>query len=85
MQAIDLGGVERRRRLVKKNENARILQQGARDFDQLAIRQRQAMQRSTERDICAKLCKDLAGPTSKRPDGISSHARRVPAKGFPRH
>ena len=50
VQTIDLGGMQRRRRLVK-NENARILQKGTCDFDQLAIRQRQALQWSTERDI----------------------------------
>ena len=35
-----------------------------------AVRQRQATQRSIERDIYAKLCQDLSGLASKRPAGL---------------
>ena len=52
VQTFHLGDVQRRRRLIE-NKDARILQERPRDFDQLAIRQRQPIERLLKADIDA--------------------------------
>jgi hypothetical protein len=52
VQPLHFRDMQRRGRLVE-NENARILQHGARDLDQLPVRQAQAIKRRIERHLHA--------------------------------